>query len=161
MSGATPRFSSDVRVLLQVTLGQCQQVAQLERFGDEGDKPFTFDGTLAKVGNIRRTEYRTNGRVHLLELSQRFETVHVGHEHVEDDQVDLVAQFGVDVDGPGAALGRTRLPRRGAGLSPRARPFADIVRPKRAEWDRPGDGGSRIGRGLRGAVGPRGNRAPR
>lgn len=90
-----------------MTFDEHQEGVQPERFGDESDETLPCNGASAEVGNERRTEHCSNGGVHLLELYERFDTIHFGHEHVEDDQIYFRVELGVGFDGFGAGGARS------------------------------------------------------
>ena len=83
--------------LLGVTFCEFQKLCYGEWFGDESGESFFGDQSSVEVGNERRAENSVNSRIDLFQQAKSFDTVHVGHEHVENYQVDFFTEFRVNV----------------------------------------------------------------
>ena len=101
-----PAAHSRAGGLFHMKVNYRQEVVDQERFGDEADEPFGRDGASLEVGNECRAEYCPNSRVYLLEFAERFNAGHLGHEHIEYDQIDHIVKSEVDLYGFGPAGAR-------------------------------------------------------
>ncbi len=85
--------------LVNVMVNGRQEIGNIERFGDISEESCLDVVVAIDVRGECGTEYYANSCVYHFEFVECFKTAHFGHDHVEDDQMDILAIRGVDIYG--------------------------------------------------------------